>query len=264
MRIWRGLAALALVATGLVAAAGPLSAQSVLQRFFGNDRSDQPAYGRWRRSPYIYNRYRSGRDDYDSYSYGSQGSQGWQEDYNVYATVCVRMCDGYYFPISYGVRRGRLYKDSRTCMRRCDGEARLFYYDTNGGSVETMVDMGGRPYSALPNAFAYRKSLVSGCTCKPAPWSVESAARHQNYATEAAQSKANAEIEGDDRIDREARMAQSNRDEVEGYGDAYDRSADPGYDDAYERPRRSRPQFYSRWRRQEQWDEAPIEAPYDH
>ena len=35
----------------------------------------------------------------------------------------------------------------RACSQRCDGEAKLFYYPTNGGSVETMVDMAGHRYA---------------------------------------------------------------------------------------------------------------------
>ena len=114
------------------------------------------------------------------------GDSGWPQDHAKYRTLCVRTCDGFYFPIGDNVGRERLHQDARTCSARCDGEAKLFYYPTNGGSVDTMVDMGGRPYAQMPNAFLYRKTLVQGCTCKPAPWSAESAARHQGYKDEAA------------------------------------------------------------------------------
>ncbi len=114
------------------------------------------------------------------------GDSGFPQDYAKYRTLCVRTCDGFYFPIGDSVGRERLYNDARTCSARCDGEAKLFYYPTNGGSVDTMVDMAGRPYAQLPTAFLYRKTLVQGCTCKPAPWSAETAARHQGYKDEAA------------------------------------------------------------------------------
>ena len=112
---------------------------------------------------------------------------GYEEDYATYRTLCVRLCDGFYFPISDGVRRERLYSDSHQCSQRCDGEARLFYYPTTGGSPEAMIDLSGHRYADLPNAFRYRKALVNGCTCRPAPWSQEAAARHERYAAEAAQ-----------------------------------------------------------------------------
>ena len=113
------------------------------------------------------------------------GDNAWPQDFSKYRTLCVRTCDGFYFPIGDNVGRERLHQDARACSARCDGEAKLFYYPTNGGSVETMVDMAGRPYAQTETAFLYRKTLVQGCTCKPAPWSAESAARHQGYKDEA-------------------------------------------------------------------------------
>jgi hypothetical protein len=99
-----------------------------------------------------------------------------------YRTMCVRACDGYYFPIRHNARRRNFASDVKSCRNACGDEARLFYFPENGGSADTMTDLAGRPYAERPNAFAYRKALVSSCTCKPAPWSREEAARHQSYA----------------------------------------------------------------------------------
>ena len=160
----------------LVAASEPTFAQSFLQRLFGG-------FVGARMSEYRFSFGRMGPS-----GYGSEYDEGgWQEDLGTYRTLCVRTCDGFYFPISDSVRRERLHHDSHACMQRCDGEARLFYYPTAGGSVETMVDLAGHPYADLPNAFRYRKALVDACTCKPAPWSAQETARHQGYAAEAAE-----------------------------------------------------------------------------
>lgn len=113
--------------------------------------------------------------------YGSGGYGGWPQDNARYRTLCVRTCDGFYFPVGDNVGRERLHPDARTCQARCDGEAQLYYYPVSGGSPETMVDMAGRSYVQTPTAFLYRRRLVEGCACKPAPWSAESAARHQGY-----------------------------------------------------------------------------------
>lgn len=109
------------------------------------------------------------------------------EDSGTYRTMCVRLCDGFYFPISFGVRRESFYRDNRACMKRCDGKARLFFYPTMGGSIKKMIDLSGRSYKSLPNAYRYRKSLVSGCTCQAEPWSAEAKARHLDYAAEQAE-----------------------------------------------------------------------------
>ena len=170
MRHNRSLAAAAVMLASLAAASGSVRAESLLQRWFGFGSRGAPEERYERSDPYPYSRPAYGYDD------------DWHEDTRTYRTMCVRLCDGFYFPLSNNVRRERLYHDNRKCMQRCDGEARLYYYPTDGGSVETMVDLAGRSYSALPNAFRYRKALVDGCACKPAPWSPEEAARHQSYA----------------------------------------------------------------------------------
>lgn len=101
-----------------------------------------------------------------------------------YRTMCVRACDGFYFPLRHNARRRNFAQDARSCRAACGDEAKLFYYPVHAGSVQTMVDLAGRPYKDLPVAFGYRKALVDGCTCKPAPWTYQEAARHRSYAEE--------------------------------------------------------------------------------
>jgi hypothetical protein len=178
MRFHRSVILVLATATALTAAFEPAAAEGFFRKLFGWGAPRQQEYREMPAPTYNFG-FGAGQG-YDPYYDGG----GYQEDVNAYRTLCVRTCDGFYFPIGDNVRRERLYQDARTCTARCDGEARLFYYPTNGGSVETMVDMSGRPYAQLPTAFLYRKSLVEGCSCKPAPWSAEAAARHQQYAAE--------------------------------------------------------------------------------
>lgn len=102
-----------------------------------------------------------------------------------YRTLCVRMCDGYYFPISGSVTRNGFYRDAQICRRSCGSEAKLFYHASSSGDASKMVDLSGLPYSRLPNAFRYRKQFVSDCKCRPEPWSTSEIARHQRYAATA-------------------------------------------------------------------------------
>jgi hypothetical protein len=179
MRGVKALIAGTVLLGALGAAAQPSMAEGFFRRLFGGFVARMPEY-----------RFEFGRMGPPPPGYGGESpydNGGYEEDYGTYRTLCVRLCDGFYFPISDGVRRERLYSDSHQCSQRCDGEARLFYYPTTGGSPETMVDLAGHRYADLPNAFRYRKALVDACTCKPVPWSQESAARHERYAAEAAQ-----------------------------------------------------------------------------
>ncbi len=85
----------------------------------------------------------------------------------TYHTVCVRTCDGYYFPVSYSTVPSRFADDDRTCHRLCPAaDVMLFTFRNPGEDVTQAVSVSGQPYTALPNAFRYRKELVAGCSCK--------------------------------------------------------------------------------------------------
>lgn len=101
-----------------------------------------------------------------------------------YRTLCVRMCDGYYFPISHSASRSSFYKEAQRCQARCPGQARLFYTSSGARDVKWATDVSGLTYKNLDTAFLYRKKLVKNCSCRPAPWSPEERARHHMYQTE--------------------------------------------------------------------------------
>lgn len=85
----------------------------------------------------------------------------------TYRTICVRDCDGYYFPISFSTTPAQFEADQRTCQAQCPG-ATLYYYENPGAPVETAVSINGQPYSQLPNAFAFREYYNPDCGCQPA------------------------------------------------------------------------------------------------
>lgn len=87
---------------------------------------------------------------------------------STYRTVCVRTCDGFFFPISYQTTRNAFKRDEAICQATCPGsEAKLFAYGNPGGKMENATDVEGAPYAKLENAFRYRKEFVAGCSCKP-------------------------------------------------------------------------------------------------
>ena len=101
-------------------------------------------------------------------------------------TVCVRLCDGYYFPISSRTPADRISVDSSRCKSSCGSNARLFYTSELSDDPAAMTDVTGRRYDSLDTAFAYRKKLIPGCACKPVPWSSVERQRHMTYAAEVA------------------------------------------------------------------------------
>ena len=87
----------------------------------------------------------------------------------TYRTLCVRTCDGFYFPISYSTVPSKFADDEKTCQRLCPAaEVALYSHRNPGEDVAQAVSASGRLYSELPNAFAYRKQFNPSCSCKAA------------------------------------------------------------------------------------------------
>jgi hypothetical protein len=88
---------------------------------------------------------------------------------DTYRTLCVRTCDGYYFPISYSTQPQRFAEDERTCQAMCPAaEVSLYTHRNPGEDVNQAISNAGRSYSELPNAFSYRKAFNPSCSCKAA------------------------------------------------------------------------------------------------
>jgi hypothetical protein len=85
----------------------------------------------------------------------------------TFRTVCVRACDGYYFPISYSTVQSRFADDARTCQRECPATAaELYTYRNPGEDIAQAVSLNGQAYTALPTAFQYRKEYSAACSCR--------------------------------------------------------------------------------------------------
>lgn len=120
------------------------------------------------------------------------GARRWErrsvpkQDQGLYRTVCVRLCDGYYFPISFSTKRSRFARDEQVCQSQCSSEARLFYHSSSDPNAEDLRDRDGNRYEDLANAFVYRTTYNRSCQCRPEPWSEEARQRHAAYAAEGA------------------------------------------------------------------------------
>jgi hypothetical protein len=86
---------------------------------------------------------------------------------NGYRTLCVRTCDGYYFPISNSTSSTRFAEDEQTCQKLCPAsEVALYSHKNPGEDIGQAVANSGRLYKDLPNAFRYRKEFVATCGCR--------------------------------------------------------------------------------------------------
>jgi hypothetical protein len=87
----------------------------------------------------------------------------------TYRTVCVRTCDGGYFPISYATVPARFGDDEKTCKALCPAQdAALYAYRNPGEDMNSAVSISGQPYTALPTAFKFRSEFNPSCSCKAA------------------------------------------------------------------------------------------------
>ena len=87
----------------------------------------------------------------------------------TYRTLCVRTCDGYYFPVSNASSPSDFDRDQQNCQSSCPGTEVQIYYHRSGQESEAMVSgLSGAPYSELPAAYLYKQSGApspAGCAC---------------------------------------------------------------------------------------------------
>lgn len=88
-------------------------------------------------------------------------------NHGTYRTVCVRRCDGYYFPVSFSTDAAGLEKDAAACANLCPGtDMELFSHRTSTETAEQMVSVvDGTPYAELKNAFSHREKFDPACAC---------------------------------------------------------------------------------------------------
>lgn len=83
-----------------------------------------------------------------------------------YKTLCVRKCDGFYYPMGSAVTQANFAGQADLCHAACPGaDAELFIQQPNG-DVASAVTVDGTPYSSLPNAFRYRQVYDATCACR--------------------------------------------------------------------------------------------------
>ncbi|GAB4228863.1 MAG: hypothetical protein Kow0032_09680 [Methyloligellaceae bacterium] len=134
--------------------------------------------------------YERGQDRYYSPSYTEE-----PHSYGRYRTMCVRLCDGFYFPISDATTRSGFKRDAQRCESSCSSPARLFFHSAYGGSPNSMIDLQGKPYRSIENAFLYRTKYLPDCRCKPDPWSEEAKQEYARRATAELQKVAEKAVE---------------------------------------------------------------------
>jgi Protein of unknown function (DUF2865) len=102
---------------------------------------------------------------------GHKGNQFGSLPFATYRTICVRLCDGYYFPVSFSTLPNHFQRDQDACQSKCAAPVELYYHQNPGAGVDQAVSAKANSnYTALKTAFRYRKEYVHGCSCKEAEY----------------------------------------------------------------------------------------------
>ena len=77
--------------------------------------------------------------------------------------VCVRACDGGFFPVPYVGDRDSL---AKICQALCPNAQTQLYSMPFGGTIEDSVSTSGLPYASLPNAGKFEQAVEQDCSCR--------------------------------------------------------------------------------------------------
>lgn len=98
-------------------------------------------------------------------------------------TVCVRACDGAFFPVTYSGAATRADGLENVCRALCPNADVALYSLPFGGTIDEAVSSTGEPYGSLPNAHKFEQAYDLSCSCR-APgqsWAAALAAAEARY-----------------------------------------------------------------------------------
>jgi hypothetical protein len=79
--------------------------------------------------------------------------------------VCVRLCDGYFFPLA-SLGKGGRDGAAQMCQAQCPGTETEAFVVGSDDDITRAVGEGGKSYMELTNALRYQKATVPGCSCR--------------------------------------------------------------------------------------------------
>ena len=80
--------------------------------------------------------------------------------------LCVRHCDGAYYPLATDVRQDRLADMDRICQAQCPAATASAYAGRDADDVADAQSTEGTRYTDLAAAFKFRKGPTGSCACR--------------------------------------------------------------------------------------------------
>jgi hypothetical protein len=100
-------------------------------------------------------------------------------------SICVRVCDGAFFPVSYISAQSRADSLGGVCQSLCPNADVVLYSMPFGGTIDQAVSVTGEPYARLPNAHKFEQSFDATCSCRAQgqSWAEALAAAEAKYGS---------------------------------------------------------------------------------
>lgn len=115
-----------------------------------------------------------------------------EDSVRAYRTICVRTCDGYYFPMSASSSRNDFARDQENCESICPGtEVRTYYQRSSDYDVTRMMSTASdEPYAEMSTAYLYRSADAE----RPPACGCGKLATEQNFSIIAGEGSAATEV----------------------------------------------------------------------
>lgn len=84
----------------------------------------------------------------------------------VTKAICVRTCDGGFFPVSYNYTPDKNDRLIELCHAQCPNSEVLLFTYPEGQEVDKAIGIDGRPYTTLANAGRFKTKYDPACGCK--------------------------------------------------------------------------------------------------
>jgi hypothetical protein len=97
---------------------------------------------------------------------GQPGEKGGVQAHSGSYAVCVRTCDGSFFPVSYSGAGSRADSLEDVCRALCPNADMALYSFPFGGTIDEAASPTGEPYANLPNGAKFEKAYDPSCSCR--------------------------------------------------------------------------------------------------
>jgi hypothetical protein len=104
--------------------------------------------------------------DREEGSANREGQRPQVEAHSGSYAVCVRTCDGSFFPVSYTGAGSRADSLEEVCRALCPNADMALYSFPFGGTIDEAASASGEPYANLPNAGKFQQTYDPNCSCR--------------------------------------------------------------------------------------------------